>query len=1627
MASSVMDLPSSPDPLADDIPSSLRPITRRMARTHLSQPPSSSLSVPNSTPARLLSAIKSPRKQTFELDVGNALSPQKLLVTVEAEDDRRISGGVTRRLFNASPTRSASRRRETMTATTTTVVPLRGLTDDEGDGPGSEATPRRRGRPLGSKNGTPNPRGKKRAGTPLRNTARSVRQRVDASSEPDLPDQASILSQQDATPKPKPRARKTPKKAGTPAAPSSKPTGRKRGRPRKALMPEEVAILTSEADDLFNDVPFYSDVPSEAGPFGSREHPDTLPRISVSQNDNQIPPTSSPGAGSTSRASREQRARERTPQAGSDREPAIEQDGQQSLDQGHQDAPVSRETEYYAEEPNSDFESEAEPIESVGYSGQDNLTHASEFSMIAVDSLPSFQASFQGNQSGLIAEEPEYADAGDETNMIINRTLESLRRSIQDDTVVTSDAPAVSERVNDATSPKVSSPVQALSSPANSDLTGKSWLRSPRRQKPLPLSRQVFESKAPHVDDSFSSIPDSVLHAATPGRLPMKSLSASVVNEDSGMYDDSFSEIPDDVLEAATPRPRARTAMLLDGGLEGEMDSDPMASDKDLPSATRSTNIGSSRLPTPDDTNSDTTGSKNASGEETQRATAETSALQNESELGFRSSPPTIGQHISAISHLEASQRRRSVTETPPRQGSPLLVEAESELSSHSQLLAPPASARRPTLSPIMRAGRTLQSLMTDRSSPEGRESSLGSPFRGSAHNDSRQSSITKSPVRNPTVATTQGNSQFFFNPIASLTQSIRMGFGSSHRQSPAPVTIQSSVPAITGSGQDEGLVQLEGHEVINAAARNGSISGADPKAASLRPAQSKTWPSEGNVTTADLPSVADDINWVGESSPTMQRVRRLSLSQQFRASNSSLVGTRGSNDNQMKEFEPAEDSDGAGPLEEQEPHHTEEVTEERYEDEGDQAMGKAVEEQEALQPTTGEKINHDSTEIYEEDRGSDIDMWDVEASRSTPRSTKALRAQAQSRRQSQAPTQVLASEPASAPSDGIPPRRGKVPSPWRRSSRRLIYQDDFRSPSEIEMEDSPPPVEAAITQPAIGESPPQVEAEIIPLQEDGTDEEDDFDIPIEDRHETFVDEIMETPQKLPPIQPQQEFLNEPKEQAPNQVDIMPPSELDEYSQMAQQNAQPEKPARKSFFGGFDIMSFFSSPAVLPKTNPQEQTPSVPKTTSRPLPQMMPKSVEKPVSDEPQSALRAIGLFPPIPQKAFNPSPKRGTDLFSPGQALHSTDTVADTFADLPSTPERGRLPSIPQKRNFTPLSAQSRNTASLFTPSKRDSTPAEEVSSDLRSVRTPSPQPEDDEEDDEPAHGFHESPQQGESPSLLTDEPSFERIPPREKPSTWDKTLSPTKSCLRSPLKPRTPGRVVEFISSVPNLDTQAQPRGDQQRVLGLSTAFSNNRGGGSGNNIFALGPALRMPPAQQPLGQEDKENTPSPPKSPERQVTQPQVSSLFQSASLGGGVHMSKPANVGATPRSSALSQTAWSKPHWIRLDELLQLRRKDPFRFQLQYPDAVYPRGSRSQQHPLQGKEVAAGEDTKMLLEAWHLEVVEAFRAEVGGWDSNALAKRLFALIIGEERRRLGLVGKKAAAGLSQRRQQQKSVRI
>ncbi|KAI2634397.1 hypothetical protein GGS26DRAFT_48163 [Hypomontagnella submonticulosa] len=1530
------DLPSSPDPLGDDLPPPssahlyARRTTNNFTHTHHDF---SSLSIPKSSTRKTSPAKTSPRKRTFELDVGNELSPQKILVTVEAEEALRR--GINRKLFqSSSPTRSG-RRRETIT---TTTIPL----NDEIE---NEATPRR-GRPRRTSNGTPMPRGKKRAGTPLQKAARSTRRKGDPESDASIFDSTPANSGLDsAAPKAKGRPRKTPKSISTAqAVPSSQlsnnGTKRKRGRPRKALMPEEVAILADQGAiedtnarnsdaaqpvrDRAQNLPpsELSPIPDVPGDEEGRHEVDNGKNELVDDITREDDGTPTPANVSQSHRTRNIR---RSPGSS-----AISNQEERS-----DDGDIAMDEYPTLMEPHSDVESNFDDFERDLRSGQDTLAHASDFSMIAVESLPSFQV----NRSALPSDPPEF---GDETNMLINQTLETLRNSIREDELLRS--PAESTRNNLTTTERDQSSLLDGSLRGGGDRSLREH-SSPRRQKPLPLSRQVFAGKAPHVDDSFSSIPDSVLHAATPGRLPMKPTPVVEQHEDNTPYDDSFSEIPEeilDVLEAATPKPPTRSRVSSEAG-HGEA---PALHDQSSP-ANRQTgsNFGSSRLPTPDDTSSSNAGSKRGQQDDIGPATQAHNSANPTSNSGIQSSPLIRNRPRSM--DFGPTRLDQEISNAPePSHFSPRLPSSPKAAEEPLRSLEPPPHSR-PSLSPIVRVGRTLQTVMSDRSSPEGRESSLGSPFRGPANNESSRQfsqdrfehpSTLKSPTRSNHSLTRPFGARSSFNPNTALAQSTRSNL--SQAQPPAEGDIIGNVsdpfgPDIHDHSQTEALrrATYEANDRASHQGRTGFI------------------PSVPNSTRAQ-PSSSDN-----EMSRTGDNEYQQDANQLARSQSSSVYATYGSNASHAA-IANTETSDH-------------EMTDQQEQEQGREGEGNS------------ELLD------YEED---DADIWDFEASRPTPRRPEP------SRRVSQVTERL----------NDHPPRRTKIPSPWRRTARRLIYREEIASPSQIEIEESPQsdaeevPLESPKRQP-----PPSAQSKVqetrLESTEDPTEDGERSSHPPEERNST----------------PQPATLKKP---AVEPADMSEYSMLDRRVEDAPTTQEKPAPAKSGLFGGFNIMSFFSSPAELPKKTPEAEQADA---TRKPEKVVQPnfrkppqKDTEKQPPKEPQRSLWSTGLFPSITQKESQPSPEQQSDSFSPAPVPQSMDTVQDTYATAspspapspspspspppapsmspepnspepmspqphqPSTPERQIYQPIEQKRNFTPQPGQSGPSLFRSGPSTSKSSAIDD------GLLLP---PSDDQQES----------------SLMTDGTDYERLPPRDEPSRWDRTLSPSKSCFRSPLKPTTPGRVVAFTHSALSPNAQEPARAEKGHT-------------GMNGNVLSQGPLLRpfsvaahRRPSTSSHSHTRNNTAPTATAGPINSIASTSTTSVAPPPPRPPPTHAltaatalkSAPAIAPAAPKppeATPLSQTQWSRSHWARLEELLHLRRHNlrAFLIQQQALRAPFPISSSA---PLIGKEVSAQGET-LILERWHLEVVDAFRREVGGWDGRELAKRLFALLVGEKRRRL-----------------------
>jgi hypothetical protein len=274
-------------------------------------------------------------------------------------------------------------------------------------------------------------------------------------------------------------------------------------------------------------------------------------------------------------------------------------------------------------------------------------------------------------------------------------------------------------------------------------------------------------------------------------------------------------------------------------------------------------------------------------------------------------------------------------------------------------------------------------------------------------------------------------------------------------------------------------------------------------------------------------------------------------------------------------------------------------------------------------------------------------------------------------------------------------------------------------------------------------------------------------------------------------------------------------------------------------------------------------------------------------------------------------------------------------------------------------------------------------------------------------------------------------------------RAASPGKSSFRSPLKPKTPGRMVEFTSSTLSPLTQAQARAERRASM---SPEKEDRPQGHGRG-------------RPDIIEADKENrsssaSPSLSPSPVREQPLPFTSRRPTTTTITTTTQPTPPTSTASTSRTTTqhqpLSSKTWTRAHWLRLDELLQARKRGTLPLQLELsrgPSATSSRttfgtrpGSESHRHLL-GKQVSA-QGESMILEEWHLDVVGGFLGELvadygsspavpggrgrgrrgwggydedeeeeegeeRGWDGVQIAKRVFALLVGEERRRLGLV--------------------
>ncbi|KAG5815449.1 hypothetical protein H9Q74_008522 [Fusarium xylarioides] len=1518
------DIMSSPDPLNDTVEQSVMPppSTRRIVRSSQRSSRFSSMGLGTS-----------PRKQTFELEVGDNKAPQKLLVTVETEEPSATAGpsSARRKLFQDSPYLPISRRREM--ATTTTTVPLKGAIEDD-----NNATPRKRGRPRKT-NGTPLPSAgtKRKSITPMHG---SPRRRQRTTKDTDTPNKSADSN---AQPTPGTKRRGRPPKNRPVDPPNStedeqNATGELEADDRsqsQALDKIEVAVDASDlpslrADDsqADNDVTLVI-TPSEAeanqlranrtannSAPAQQEEPDS--DIWMATLDDE--PTPRPGSRATQNA------------------PAPS-----SPDNGRADD-FSDFGEYGYGPAGSDVSSADEPQSDTRSGNEDTVAAGEDFSMIFMDSLPSLQASMRSSVRE-IAEN----DIGEETSLIINNTLESLRQSLQDrdrpnvnketaeqDKEPQPSAPAPTEprderRQSTIRPPMTFSPNRNLSS---------IWRQSPRRMGSSPLRRQVLQSNT--LDNPDAEYRGSPL-------ATQRQDSSHLEIDNSNLYDDSFSEIPDAVLEAATPRrPRAMAKKAPSETEDVQMEDADLIQFEDEPQqveiqqqeqVVEEQSTGAEQEAVEDQDSVD-----EQEQEEAGPLEASVGSAISRSDGGRLPTPDDTPPNIDfgnstapkSTSVSQSPARSSSSRDSPPRTSSPgpateaqvslEAIEIEDEIV--DQAIEATGQVTNGAIVEAEVADNDDEPIMDTTIVPEPDDHSI-------PDDQPLEETVMEDPVEEepeeaqeiPEIAVPQ-------QPHLSLEAEMQQPEVTPLNQLTSPIQEPQSLPdvplervrrptlspimragrALQSVTSDPPTPETRDHHLRSPFRRSASRE-LGPRVTQpnqrtdASPGKSRPFTETAQISTGD--EVYDDpfgtnTRHTGQASfmEALERRRagssprhRRTMSRESAASSTHFQAPSEGGMSWVDREGPISDNlRGDVPLE---------------------AFARST-----ARPPEPHSISHgqlngmaDDADDETEDAGDDMDLWEFEAQRSSPNAARQP-------------------SPVRKPESPIP-RRSTLPSPWKRQANRGTQRP--------------------------------------PTTTDQT------------RIETVEDE--EQPEEETALQP-------------DSMDVVQdePSQAEEYSLLAQREVPQESDKAPATVKAsrFDLSTFFSSPAAIPgmladklsplkkmsvfgaqptetKPKPTETAHTLPTSSmfpqlppQEPVPRGQPKAgffspirPVQPLARRDQSEEPENDEYSRSDSRSNMSSPSRQATA-SPRQDEHDA-SMQETFEQQNESEQQEELdeegtevleeeddenqvseplPSVPQKMNFTP---QRRNPSQSFFKASTHATAPDLAPIPSSSATTP-PRMQLTHADiqkwqQQTSNASEDSPKRPTASTLLRP------LPP--------KNASPIKSSLRSPLKPHTPGRVVEFTSSVLSPIEQAKVR--HQRRLSNSSAASQSSTGAQRPRV--------------PHQTANKENN-----------------TILQ-------IPISNEKLPTKQTLPEPLSQTVWTRRHWMLLDDLVQQRRQGPFRLHFERCSDKYlgrPASSKGE---------------SMTLKRWHLDCVDAFKAQVGGWDEAEVVKRLVGLILGGEKRNQG----------------------
>jgi serine/arginine repetitive matrix protein 2 len=952
----------------------------------------------------------SPRKQTFQLDVGDQLSPQKIRVTVEAEhsedhvnNGRRTSSG--RNLPSPSPYRTPNIRQSVRT--TTTTIPVKGLSDSEEDlsDSASEKPTRGRSRPRKSQS-TPIPaKSHNRVLTPAAKPSprrrRTLGHLVDGD---DSEDWDFTIGAGVEVGRGKGRSRSRSIKGATQnkSTPAKKQisspdktilttTSRKgRGR-RKTLTPEEIIIHE-------DGIGFLPDI----GVSG--EEAELATRGVLMERDMNLVPT--PSANFTNYITRDIEddgpdvlyekfsLAEKTP-GKAERSTSSIGSGITRTSIGSQADVVANSTKLPLHPPLNSA-SNGKGRDSNGYANDqadeneadeiqefDTILESEGFSMISVDSVPSLREHLSSplglNQSAL---QSETAASNREASLPKNDNIASYEDSFS------SIAPEILEAA------------------------------TPRKKSSQTLLRAVLSVNVPEEEDSFSSIPPEILEAATPGKQRLNNTLLSVKPKHSNLHDDSFSGIAPSILEAATPAKHAQIKVP-----ESIAEPQPREEHKSVAkpaivssfqvSGTETRGLTSSGLLTPNETPSPTEmvtqqiqnldnceGKAHAEPEPCNLALPEgSSAIDSH----FNSSPPFVApRRFTHSEHTRQSQAgRANHMETPSIVFSspalpPLIQHILLDRTQGSSKLNPGESPKQ-SLSPIVRAGRVLQDIAMS-STSRCRTQSLGSPFKspGATRNCvvapldyfGTSSGIEK-PQKPP--ESSEGNGSDLFISFSDDTR--------------------KKLPRSMMLGK--GLARNQNFDaIINP---NASAQGDDPFHSGIQSTRSHS-PEERKEYTLELPN--------HKSKPNIELVReeqefhdslRSEDAMSWQAESTTTLPTSSTDAYRTRNGNTVEDR---------------ELFQQRRETEWARERAAVSSQIESASPSKVIVIESDEerdpVNLSGKVDDAEEDIWQAEARLSS------------SMLEEQSSKAQLRQEPSEKP------RRSKIPSPWRKNTKGLVYSDDL-------------------------------------------------------------------------------------------------------------------------------------------------------------------------------------------------------------------------------------------------------------------------------------------------------------------------------------------------------------------------------------------------------------------------------------------------------------------------------------------------------------------------------------------------------------------------------------------------------